>query len=102
MGYKSTINTILRVNSSEITSVSAGSIFTASKAGGRIYPVGLAIVLCDENWKFYGYATVRKSIITSETSLMEVEILTVFAPGTAEIIKTEFLKAGVITGEVND
>jgi len=95
MGFRTEINTMLRLNSSDPKpdSLQSGIHFTSTKVNNRIYPIGYAILFLSEDWKILGYCSIQRSQTTDRGTEIEVEILSRFTDEESNIYTSRFQEA---------
>lgn len=66
----------------------------------RAFPLGIALLVIDADWKFYGYGVARSILVKDKKTVVTWEMLTLFSPSEQELYKNKFIEAGKLTGEV--
>jgi len=101
MGYYVEVNTLVRLpNEVDPSSLKVGQTLKMTRERERIVPLHIALLLIDKDWNFYGYCRVSSVETKNQTTVLEVEILTLFSPEEQKIYRNKFVEAGKITGEV--
>lgn len=102
MGYMTELNTLVRVPKDfDVLQFKTGATFTIVREKERTFPLHIAMLLIDTDWKFYGYCVVNEAIIKDNTTTLTFTILTLFSPEEQTLYKQKFLEAAKLTDEVS-
>lgn len=101
VGSISEINTLIRLpRDFDCNGLEVNKSYSISKDRNRIYPVGIAILIVDSDWNFYGYGKITSSNIHKDHTEIEFSVLSVFSTEEAAVFKDKFLEAAHQTGEI--
>ena len=102
MGYMVELNTLLRPPAStfDFSHIELGKRYVAILDRERAFPLRIAILLIDGDWKFYGYAVAHSILVKDKKTEITFEVLTLFTPAEQLLYKNKFIEAGKMTGEV--
>lgn len=95
MGYNIEHNCLLVVPNQQLdlSTLKAGDKFTVVKDGARLYPLNIAIEVCDKDtYNFYGKVAVRKLTLEANTTTLDVEVLKVFSQEESDTFTRNFIK----------
>lgn len=95
MGYNVEFNCLLTVPNDQLDlkTLKPGDKVTIYKDGARLYPVGIAIEICDKNtYTYYGKIVVHKQTLKVDTTVLEIEVLKVFSEEEAKVFTENFIK----------
>jgi len=94
MGYHLEFNCLLVVPSQQIDlkNLSVGDKFTVIKEKERLYPLDIAIEICDEDYQYFGKVAVRKLTLESGATTVDIEVLRVFSFDEAAVYTDTFIK----------
>lgn len=101
MGYYVEVNTLVRLPSEiDPSALKLGQTLRITRKRERFVPLHIALLLIDKDWNFYGYCRVNSVETKNQTTVLEVEILSLFSPEEQRLYRNKFVEAGKITGEV--
>lgn len=101
MGYYVELNTLLRPPSSfDFKSLILGKKYIVTLERERAFPLHIAILLIDKEWRFYGYAIAHSAVIKDKKTQIEFEMITFFKEEEQQLYQQKFIEAGKISGEV--
>jgi hypothetical protein len=101
MGYMVELNTLLRPTPPfDFSHIKLGKPYTSTLERERAFPLGIALLLIDAEWNFYGYVVARSILVKDKKTVVTFEVLTLFSPEERSLYKNKFLEAGKLTGEV--
>lgn len=94
MGYHLEFNCLLVVSSGSLDfkSLQPGEKHQIMKEKERLYPLNIAIEICDENYQYYGKVAVRKLTLEAGKTTLDIEILRVFSAEEATAYTNTFIK----------
>ena len=95
MGYSIEINCLLKIpkkSGINLQEIKAGDRHAIQKQEERLYPLNIAIEICDEDYIYYGKAAVRKLTLEKDKTTLEIEILKVFTPEESQVFSRNFIK----------
>jgi hypothetical protein len=92
MGYNLKFNFMLRLNPDfNLTQLRQGTRFTYEASGERLFPLNIAIDVCDADAQFIGKGVVRKLTLEKGKTTIECEMLKIFLPEEAKVYTTTFI-----------
>lgn len=101
MGYMVELNTLLRPTAPfDFLNIELGKKYISILDRERAFPLRIAILLIDADWKFYGYAVAHSILVKDKKTEITFEMLTLFTPAEQLLYKNKFIEAGKMTGEV--
>lgn len=101
MGYMVELNTLLRPSEPfDFTCIELGKRYVTILERERAFPLHIAILLIDKDWRFYGYCMAHSIVVKDKVTEITFEVLTLFAPEEQLLYRKKFIEAGEITGEV--
>ncbi len=101
MGYMVELNTLLRPTTPfDFAHIELGKSYTSILERERAFPLGIAVLVIDAEWRFYGYGVARSILVKDKKTVVTWEMITLFSPQEQELYKAKFIEAGKITGEV--
>jgi hypothetical protein len=101
MGYLTELNTLLRPPKSfDFASLTVGKHYTVTLDRERAFPLRIAVLVVDHEWRFYGYASASQAATNNNTTTITFEMLTLFSQEEQTLYRTRFLEAAKKTGEV--
>jgi hypothetical protein len=98
MGYHLEFNCLLSVpgESFDFAAMQTGQSYQIVKEKERLYPLNIAIEICDENYQYHGKIAVRKLSLEAGKTTLEIEVLKVFSPEEAAVYSDNFIKPSQI------
>jgi hypothetical protein len=101
MGCMVELNTLIGLPADfDTETLEVGKRYSIPKVRQRAFPVGVAMLVVDKRWNFYGYGVARSTTVNDQETQIEFEMLTKFPPDISELYKTNFITAAKMTGEV--
>lgn len=101
MGYMVELNTLLRPPEPfDFTHIELKKIYTVTLPRERAFPLRIAILLIDNNWRFYGYCMAHGIQVKNGQTEIAFEMLTLFSSEEQLLYSKKFVEAGKLTGEV--
>ena len=86
-----------RINTNDLAE---GQRLQFTRKDERTIPLQTALLMIDQDWNFYGYCRVISLQTTKGQTQVEIEVLILFTKDEVELYKNNFMKAGRMTGEV--
>lgn len=98
MGYRLDFNCLLRVENIDLDlhTIKPGERYTITKEGNRLYPLNIPLEICDQDYRYYGKIAVRRLILETGKTILEIEILKVFTDAEANVYTSNFIKPSSI------
>ncbi len=101
MGALIEINTLVRLTDDiDLDNLHVGQNLKLDRDRERLIPLGIALLMVDNDWNFYGYCRVVSLTVKGGASSLNVEVLTIFSEPESKLYKDKFIEAGKLTGEV--
>lgn len=95
MGYNLEFNCLLRIpkDTLDLTTLKVGEHYTITKTGDRLYPVNIAIEICDDQYVYYGKVAVRKLTLDGTNTVLDIEVLKIFDATERDVYTRTFIKS---------
>lgn len=96
MGYLLELNFLLRIPPDEgldLTTLEVGRQYEITKKGERLYPLNIAIEICDGDYNYVGKVAVRTLTLGSGKTQLTFEVLKIFDEHEREVFTRNFIKA---------
>lgn len=101
MGYMVELNTLLRPPETfDFGHIELKKIYTVTLPRERAFPLRIAMLLIDKDWRFYGYCMAHSIVVKNGQTEIEFEMLTLFSSEERLLYKKKFIEAGKLTGEI--
>lgn len=92
MGYVLKFNCLLRLSPDfDLSQLQQGAHFTYEATGERLFPLNIAIEVCDCNAQYIGKVAVRKLTLEKGKTTIECEMLKVFSAEEAKVYTNTFI-----------
>lgn len=93
MGYHLEFNCLLVVpgNTLDLNTLEVGKIYTIVKDKERLYPLNIAIEICNEAYEYYGKVAVRKLTLEAGKTELVIEALKIFDEAEKKIYTDNFI-----------
>jgi|GEM_PF-2000410 len=94
MGYRLEFNCLLVVSRDllDLKGLQLGKTYHIIKDGERLYPLNIAIEVCDESYHYYGKVAVRKLTLEADKTSLDIEVLKIFTSEEAAVYTNAFVK----------
>ena len=101
MGYIVELNTLLRPPETfDFNHIELHKRYSVTLERERAFPLRIAILFIDKNWKFYGYCRAHSIVVENKKTTILFEMLTFFSPEEQLLYQKKFIEAGKLTGEI--
>lgn len=101
MGYSAELNTLLGLpREFDPGQLSVGVRYTITRPRERAFPLHIALLVVDSEWKFYGYAVAHSIRVYDQKTDIEFEMLSLFTPQEQALYSEKFIDAAKKTGEI--
>jgi hypothetical protein len=92
MGYTLKFNCLLRLKESfDLSQVVEGERFVYEAEGERLFPLNIAIEVCDYNARYIGKVAVRRLTLEKGKTILECQVLMIFTPEQAKVYTETFI-----------
>src|SRR5688572_18881474 len=95
MGYNIEFNCLLTVPNEQLDlkTLKQGDKAQIIKDGARLYPVGIAIEICDKNtYTYYGKVFVNRLTLEADKTILDIEVAKVFSDEEVKVFTDNFIK----------
>lgn len=94
MGYPIIFNCLLTVSSADLdlSTLKVGEHYSVVKTGERLYPLNVPIEICNEDHQYFGKVAVRKLVLETGKTTLEIEALKIFDENEADVYTRNFIK----------
>lgn len=94
MGYTLEFNCLLVVPNDQLDlkTLKVGNKVQIVKDGARLYPLNIAIEICDKaTYTYYGKIFVRKLTLEADKTILDIEIAKVFSDDEVKVFTDNFI-----------
>lgn len=76
----------------DLATLEVGQHYTIVKEKERLYPLNIAIEICDDAYNYYGKVAVRKLALEAGKTTLEIEVLKIFDANECAVYTNNFIK----------